>query len=124
MEKTPAAFRNACHKFLFTEVLRTAAPQGKPATEADETRRPLEADQPEAGHPVIPACFLIEALDRSVHESGWTQLGTFGSYLQKIQPDFDTQLHGYRKLSDLVRGCSSLFEMEERKAPNGHSTIV
>lgn len=30
-QKTPEAFRNACHKFLFTEVLRpVAAPQGKP----------------------------------------------------------------------------------------------
>ncbi|MEA5390795.1 NYN domain-containing protein [Cyanobium gracile UHCC 0139] len=123
-EKTPAAFRNACHKFLFTEVLRTASRQGDAGAEAGEARRPPDADPPANAHPVIPADFLMEALDRSVDESGWTQLGTFGSYLQKIQPDFDTRLYGFRKLSDLVRGCPSLFVMEEREAPSGNRTIV
>lgn len=123
-EKTPAAFRNACHKFLFTEVLRTASRQGGAGAEVGEDRRPREADPPASAHPLIPADFLMEALDRSVDESGWTQLGTFGSYLQKIQPDFDTRLYGFRKLSDLVRGCPSLFVMEEREAPSGNRTIV
>ena len=123
-EKTPAAFRNACHKFLFTEVLRTAARHGEDAAAAESAHRPQESDPPASGHPVIPADFLMEALDRSVDESGWTQLGTFGSYLQKIQPDFDTRLYGFKKLSDLVRGCPSLFVMEEREAPSGNRTIV
>ncbi len=123
-EKTPAAFRNACHKFLFTEVLRTASRQGDAGAEVGETHRPRDAEPPTSAHPVIPADFLMEALDRSVDESGWTQLGTFGSYLQKIQPDFDTRLYGFRKLSDLVRGCPSLFVMEEREAPSGNRTIV
>ncbi len=123
-EKTPAAFRNACHKFLFTEVLRTASRQGDAGAEVGEARRPRDAEPPASAHPVIPADFLMEALDRSVDESGWTQLGTFGSYLQKIQPDFDTRLYGFRKLSDLVRGCPSLFVMEEREAPSGNRTIV
>ncbi|MBD2717806.1 NYN domain-containing protein [Synechococcus sp. FACHB-909] len=123
-EKTPAAFRNACHKFLFTEVLRTASRQGDAGAEVGEARRPQEDAPPAGAHPVIPADFLMEALDRSVDESGWTQLGTFGSYLQKIQPDFDTRLYGFRKLSDLVRGCPSLFVMEEREAPSGNRRIV
>jgi hypothetical protein len=46
----------------------------------------------------------MEALEKSADDSGWAHLGTFGSYLQKIQPDFDSRLHGYKKLSDLVRG--------------------
>lgn len=123
-EKTPAAFRNACHKFLFTEVLRTASRQGDAGAEVGEARGAQKAEPPTSAHPVIPADFLMEALDRSVDESGWTQLGTFGSYLQKIQPDFDTRLYGFRKLSDLVRGCPSLFVMEEREAPSGNRTIV
>lgn len=123
-EKTPAAFRNACHKFLFTEVLRTASRRGDSGAEPGEPRPPRDAEPPATTHPVIPADFLMEALDRSVDESGWTQLGTFGSYLQKIQPDFDTRLYGFRKLSDLVRSCPSLFVIEEREAPSGNRTIV
>jgi hypothetical protein len=124
-EKTPAAFRNACHRFLFTEVLRPAARnQTPPSAAATVTSR--SQDSPGQGDPapVIPADFLMEALDRSVDESGWSQLGTFGSYLQKIQPDFDTRLYGFRKLSDLVRGCPSLFVTEERETPGGNRTIL
>jgi len=122
--KTPEPFRNACHKFLFTEVLRTASRQGDAGADDADDRRPREDAPPAGVHPVIPADFLMEALDRSVDDSGWAHLGTFGSYLQKIQPDFDTRLYGFRKLSDLVRGCPSLFEMEERGAPGGQQRII
>ena len=63
-EKTPAAFRNACHKFLFTEVLRTASRQVDDGVQAGEARRPPEDVPPAGPHPVIPADFLMEALDR------------------------------------------------------------
>ena len=123
-EKTPAAFRNACHKFLLTEVLRTASRQGDAGAEVGEARQPRDAAPPASDHPVIPADFLMEALDRSVEDSGWAHLGTLGSYLQKIQPDFDTRLYGFRKLSDLVRGCPWLFVIEEREAPGGNQRIL
>ncbi len=56
----------------------------------------------------------MEALEKSADDSGWAHLGTFGSYLQKIQPDFDSRLYGFKKLSDLVRGRGDLFVNEER----------
>ncbi len=118
-EKTPTAFRNACHKFLLTEVLRTASRQGDSGAGAGESR-PARVSEAPADHPAIPVEFLMEALDRSADDSGWAHLGTFGSYLQKIQPDFDTRLYGFRKLSDLVRGCPALFAMEERAVPGSH----
>lgn len=52
------------------------------------------------------------------------RLRTFGSYLQKIQPDFDSRLHGYKKLSDLVRGRDDLFVTEERTAAGGTSKVL
>jgi hypothetical protein len=74
--------------------------------------------------PAFPTDFLMEALEKSADDSGWAHLGTFGSYLQKIQPDFDSRLHGFKKLSDLVRGRDDLFLTEEWNAPGGTSKVL
>jgi len=124
------AFRNACHKFIFTEVLRkpvavpeAAAPANgsSPAAEASESAVVPAATM---ARPAFPTDFLMEALEKSADDSGWAHLGTFGSYLQKIQPDFDSRLHGFKKLSDLVRGRDDLFLTEERIAPAGTSKVL
>lgn len=129
-QKTPEAFRNACHKFVFTEVLRKPAnvPDSAPpqAASSPTARAPDNAVEPleEIKRPPFPKDFLMEALEKSADDSGWAHLGTFGSYLQKIQPDFDSRLHGFKKLSDLVRGRNDLFATEERTAPGGTNKIL
>lgn len=131
-QKTPEAFRNACHKFIFTEVLRAPDPSAAAAAAAApqanssiETEAPLTNEESALlAKPPFPEKFLMEALDKSVDDSGWSHLGTFGSYLQKIQPDFDSRLYGFKKLSDLVRGRSDLFSTEERSAPGGNHKIL
>ena len=116
-KKTPEAFRNACHRFVFTEVLRD---QNAPEVVHTATSHLMPSQTQPLGTPSVlltppfPEKFLMEALDNSVDDSGWSHLGAFGGYLQKIQPDFDTRLHGFKKLSDLVRGRPDLFETEGR----------
>ena len=129
-QKTPEAFRNACHKFVFTEVLRK--PVASPETAASANGSPAAVEAPGAtaapagtmARTAFPTDFLMEALEKSADDSGWAHLGTFGSYLQKIQPDFDSRLHGYKKLSDLVRGRDDLFVTEERTAAGGTSKVL
>ncbi|MBK6637220.1 MAG: NYN domain-containing protein [Rhodocyclaceae bacterium] len=133
-KKTPDAFRNACHKFVFTEVLRpTVARKAAPTTAATAaTAEPpkagkrakktaaqpvVEASESVEAKPEFPRTFILDALEQSLDDSGWANLGTFGSYLTKLQSDFDSRLYGYRKLSDLVRARSDLFVTEERQAP-------
>jgi len=129
-KKTPEAFRNACHKFIFTEVLREHASASEPAAVSADIQPAVLADQKveleegDLGRPPFPEQFLMEALDRSLDDAGWSHLGTFGSYLQKVQPDFDSRIYGFKKLSDLVRGRSDLFEVEERAAPNGNNRVL
>jgi len=124
-QKTPEAFRNACHKFIFTEVLR---PASKKASLTDSSARigNTNAKQSQGSSPplAIPADFLMEALTKSLDESGWSNLGTFGSYLQKIQPDFDTRIYGFKKLSDLVKGNLGIFDIQERDGPGGQHKIL
>jgi hypothetical protein len=117
--KTPEAFRNACHRFVFVEVLRSgsAEPEEPEASQPGGTRRRAKkAAEPEPAPPKFPKRFVLTALEQSVDDSGWANLGTFGSYLVKLQPDFDSRLYGYRKLSDLVRARNDLFQIEERQA--------
>src|SRR5690554_2911811 len=127
-KKTPEAFRNACHRFLFTEVLRPVsakaeAPARKSMKKPAKTATPkaVAEDPPEQD---FPRAFVLEALDKAGDDSGWAGLGAFGSYLNKLQPDFDSRLYGFRKLSDLVRARTDIFECEERAVPGTDSKVL
>jgi uncharacterized LabA/DUF88 family protein len=122
--KTPEAFRNACHKFVFTEVLRPIPAQAvdrvitasKQVSQKKRLITPKEtALQESVATKDIPGEFFVQALEQASDESGWAHLGKFGSYLTKLRPDFDSRNFGYKKLSDLVRARNDLFEIEERK---------
>lgn len=127
-KKTPDAFRNACHKFVFTEVLRPSA-----ITEPSASVRKTENDQKSAPAQLVevaetkqefPKKFILAALEQSSDDAGWAHLGTFGSYLTKLQPDFDSRLYGYKKLSDLVKAKTELFVTEERQAPGSTQKVL
>jgi hypothetical protein len=129
-QKTPEPFRNACHKFLFTEVLR---PIEAPATVVNASQAGagvgsvVAAAAGAQGHTTIqelPEPFFRQALEQASDDSGWAHLGTFGSYLNKLRPDFDSRSFGYKKLSDLVRARGDLFFTEERTAPGSSSKVL
>jgi hypothetical protein len=128
-KKTPEAFRNACHKFVFTEVLRpsTAAEPGGLPQKVESKKRAVASQTPaEAAEPKVefPEKFVLTALEQSIDDGGWAHLGTFGSYLTKLQPDFDSRLYGYKKLSDLVKAKTDLFVTEERHAPGSSQKVL
>ncbi len=127
--KTPEAFRNACHKFIFTEVLRPSNVDEPISTQmkVEDTSKPAIPKTTSATAeqaPEFPKKFIMTALEQSTDDAGWAQLGTFGSYLTKLQPDFDSRLFGYRKLSDLVKGKEDLFVTEERMAPGSNQKVL
>ncbi len=132
-EKTPDAFRNACHKFIFTEVLRPPA-----VAEALELPPPAVIEKPTpknidsatvstkkpAAKKALPIQFVLQALEQAEEDDGWTNLGAFGSYLTKLQPDFDPRLYGFKKLSDLVKSKPHVFTVEERSVVGNNSKVV
>ncbi|MCF5912617.1 NYN domain-containing protein [Aeromonas veronii] len=125
-KKTPDAFRNACHKFVFTEFLRPGAATQQTILDkkVENENKPIEHHSPSETKPIFPAKFLLAALEQSSDDAGWAQLGTFGSYLTKLQPDFDSRLYGFKKLSDLVKAKTDLFITEERPAPGSTLKIL
>ena len=132
-KKTPEPFRNACHKFVFTEIFRPAAsasvaealPESLPKRVVDALSPvPTVIAPVESAAQVFPREFVMQALESSVDDSGWAHLGTFGSYLTKLQPDFDSRHYGFKKLSDLVRAKTDLFLTEERSAIGSQHKVL
>ena len=132
-QKTPEAFKNACHKFIFTEVLRPIPTlKNEEQTTSQSVGKvnasPVEQTAPKSNEnnsqQEFPREFVIKALENSYDHTGWAHLGTFGSYLTKIQPDFDSRLYGFKKLSDLVKNRTDLFQTTERSSPGSESKVL
>src|SRR4249919_1372662 len=130
-KKTPDAFRQACDKFVFTEVLRSdppavAAPAKKAARKSTRGKAAAPAPEPEPtaaapaasaagkGSERLPVALLRKAIDQGSGDGKWAGLGAVGQYISKVRPDFDPRLYGCKKLSDLFRAHPRLFTVEER----------
>jgi len=122
-KKTPEAFRNACHKFIFTENLRPTEDAPALADSSGQSQIPANHST-ELPDSEFPKKLMIEALDSLAGEDGWVTLSEFGSYLTKIKPDFDSRSYGFKKLSDLVRGKINFFDIEERPVAGSDQRII
>lgn len=126
--KTPDAFRSACHKFILAEVILQSAseldvPECSDLTTSKASCR-VGTELPATNKLPLPEKFLLDALEQSTDETGWANLGLFGSYLTKLKPDFDSRTYGYKKLTDLVKNNSCLFVFEERVLPNQKTQLL
>lgn len=126
-EKTPEAFINTCHKFVFTEILRPIEMQAVARSAGGGKAASAAAKSKQAPHhettKKLPTDFFREALDKK-SEGDWLHLGQFGHYLTKLRPDFDPRVYGYKKLSDLVKARTDLFEIDERGAAGSNAKSV
>ncbi|MCB1871621.1 MAG: NYN domain-containing protein [Gammaproteobacteria bacterium] len=132
-QKTPDAFRNACHKFVFTEVLRPLPSENaeskpsksdaiqKPAPPKSSSKSSANTENPTKE---FPREFILQALEQASDDAGWANLGTFGSYLTKLQPDFDARLYGFKKLSELVTAKTDIFCVEKRKVNGSDAKVL
>jgi uncharacterized protein (TIGR00288 family) len=85
--KTPAAFVEACERFVYLEVL---GQESLPAAEQEsESGRSLQG-------------LLTRALNKIADEDDWATLGALGNHLVRTDPGFDPRIHGFAKLKDLV----------------------
>lgn len=121
-EKTPKAFRSACHKFTLTENLRPATQEAAPIQH--RVAEPATPDTGTSANDKIPTDFLMRSLESLLKEDGWSRLSDFGSYLNQVKPDFDPRSFGYKKLSDLVRENNELFEIEGRQVNEASQKII
>jgi len=129
--KTPDPFVQACDKFIYTDLLRRE-PQAEPAAAAPkppakQARKPAQPSAPAAaakpGVAGLPRDLLAQAIEEATDDEGWAFLGTVGSYLGKIRPDFDPRLYGHKKLSELFKAHPAVFEIQERGSAGGGKSI-
>jgi uncharacterized LabA/DUF88 family protein len=113
-QKTPESFRQACHRFIYTENLLPEAPATVPGREMTPEVKPSKKS-PSAAIPL-----LSKAIDQMDDEDGWVHLGGVGQQLNKLFPDFDPRTYGAAKLSDLVRKTGG-FEVGK---PDGRSVHI
>jgi uncharacterized LabA/DUF88 family protein len=103
--KTAESFRQACHRFVYTENLLNPSSDAT-AEPADKSVMP-----PSKAVPIVKRA--IEQIDQ---EDGWVLLGTVGQQLAKLAPDFDPRSYGFGKLSELIQKAGA-FEVS-RPADN------
>ena len=106
--KTPESFRQACRRFIYTENLLVDAAAAK--TDKDVAAKPQQSKSD-----ALP--ILKKVIAQMEGEDGWIGLGTLGSRLANLAPDFDPRTYGFRKLSDLVikTGAFEIDQSEGRR---------
>jgi uncharacterized LabA/DUF88 family protein len=81
---TPEAFRAACDRFIYLDLL------GQEPQQASDDGADLKR-------------ILSSAISSTSKDDGWSHLGEVGSYLSKSDAAFDARDYGHAKLSELVR---------------------
>ena len=109
--KTPEAFRNACDRFTYLDVLDEPLAENSVPTLARVPTSELRGD--------TKLVFgLRTAVATATGEDGWANLSAVGNLVRAQQPDFDSRNWGYSKLSDLIN-ATNLFVIERRNG-EGH----
>ena len=57
---------------------------------------------------------IYKAVKDNSDDNGWANLGSIGTYLSTVKPDFDTRNYGFSKLSGLIQSLD-LFETQVRR---------
>jgi hypothetical protein len=126
-EKTPKPFVAACDKFIYIELLRENAPVANTEDALGSTGNP-DAAKPAptteaVKKPKAPVGFIAKIMDDLADDEGWAHLGSLGTNISKLRPEFDPRTHGYKKLSDLIKGHPQAFELQARGA-SGATTVM
>ena len=104
--KTPEPFVAACDKFIYTEILRAEPDEAKPGQE------------PVAELPKLKP-ILLNALNATAREDGWTTLAALGGQITRSHPSFDPRNCGVAKLGELIRQQAAYLEVKEVKSGEG-----
>lgn len=117
-QKTPSAFRSACDKFIYIEILGQPLVSPKQIKLSDLRKKEVisKADKN-----------LVDLITASVNdiadENGWAFLGDLGNMLLKKRPDFDSRNYGFEKLLPLIKSLGR-FEIDERESGRRNIKLV
>lgn len=107
---TPAAFRNACDKFILVENLQPSDNESLDAAEAAESELQIPKAAPNTRQAIEGKLkgLLMQALKNSAEDSGWASASQIGAYLNQTHADFDSRTYGYSKLSSMLKALEGV----------------
>lgn len=118
-QKTPPAFRAACDKFIYIEILEQTEPGVKQIKLSDLRKKEKVISKADKN--------LVSLITTSINditdENGWAFLGDLGNMLLKKRPDFDPRNYGYAKLLPLIKSLGH-FEIDERESGRKNIKLV
>ncbi len=107
-KETPKPFVAACNKFVFTEILKGPEPQAATQRFDQEPLKPL----------------LLTAISDAAGDEGWALLGHVGNLINRSNPEFDSRIYGYKKLSELMKAQHYLETRSDPPAEGGASQRI
>ena len=109
--KTPEAFRKACDKFIYVEnlILNNVNQEDNLVKKENIKQETVEKSVIKQQIDSATLNLIYKAVKDNSDDSGWAYLGTVGTYISTVKPDFDTRNYGYAKLSGLIQALD-LFE--------------
>ena len=118
-QKTPSAFRAACDKFIYIEILEQEESGPKKIKLAELRKKEKVISKADKN--------LVSLITTSINditdETGWAFLGELGSMLLKKRPDFDPRNYGYEKLLPLIKSLNQ-FDIDERESGRKNVKLV
>lgn len=119
-KKTPDAFKAACDKFIYLEIIASAEQDTDAAGSSENTPKRREISNVDRA--VIQ--LIANSVSDLANEDGWAFLGEVGSLILKKKPDFDSRNYGFSKLSLLIESTKR-FELDVReRGHKGHNVYI
>lgn len=109
-KKTPQPFISACDKFIYLEILKSKTKESKSIKKANVKQK---KEEPISKVDAETIRIITESVNDLADETGWTFLGSLGSYILKKKPDFDPRNYGFPKLYPLIKHIHK-FDLDER----------
>ncbi|OYQ77961.1 hypothetical protein B9T19_09300 [Ignatzschineria sp. F8392] len=121
-QSAPEAFRRSCDKYIFIDnlLVRDEASTKCIVSPVDSENNSVQTGQKEVWDQIslrsdLSLLKLIRnAIKEHDQDTGWVSLGVVGSYINKIDPEFDARNYGYSKLSELIEAIA-LFRLDRQK---------
>lgn len=107
-KQTPDSFKKACDKFISVENLHIDEKEEKQNTDTRMSENSVKTstiEREKIKQQVDKATLnlIYKAVKDNSDDSGWAYLGSIGTYLSTVKPDFDTRDYGHSKLSGLIK---------------------
>lgn len=127
-KKTPDPFIVACDKFIYLEILQNQAEEDEEVeeiTSSGTTKTKKTRRRKPKYEKITPKVIRLisNSIADTADEDGWAFLGEVGRLIQKKQPNFDTRIYGFEKLTPLIDSIGR-FELERRENQRGRFKLI